>query len=472
MAALFCDRGESAKTADRPEFQRMVAYCSAHKVDAAVVWKLDRFARNTYDHAVFQAILAKAGVEVRSVTEPLSDSPAGKLLQTMLAGIAQFDNDVRAERSRAGMASVAQAGGWTTLPPLGYRLARVNRLSVLEPHPEDGAPVKAMFQQVAAGSLAVRDAHTWLSGRLGRRIYPQAIHTMLRNAIYAGIIQNRLTNHVPVKAAFPGLVDQATWDRVQVVLKDGAQVRSLKMTDRFPVRGFLRCSCGASYTASASRNRVGRYYQYYHCRCGVRIQGATVESSFMVFLQRANTAVLPWLQIMREEVEAEYDQMRAQAIVDAEAMRKKLVSIERKAEKLLELYLIGGLTAEAYKTKGAELDAEAGVVKTQIHDSDIDEENANAALSMADHLFRDLPVLFDRTPAKHRRRLVVALFGGLLTMNERGEISNTNKGGIVNMLHGPQREVSALAPPSGIVLNTIGELKRLLDGISDLIQAA
>lgn len=128
VASVFVDKGESAKTADRPQFQRMVKFCSVQNVDAAVVWKLDRFARNSYDHAVFQAVLAKAGVEVKSVTEPLSDSPAGKLLQTMLAGIAQFDNDVRAERTKSGMRAVASAGGWTTTPPVGYLPAEVNGL--------------------------------------------------------------------------------------------------------------------------------------------------------------------------------------------------------------------------------------------------------------------------------------------------------------------------------------------------------
>ena len=49
---VFVDKGESAKTADRPQFLKAISMCSQkkHKVDSFIVYKLDRFARNQSDH--------------------------------------------------------------------------------------------------------------------------------------------------------------------------------------------------------------------------------------------------------------------------------------------------------------------------------------------------------------------------------------------------------------------------------------
>ncbi len=45
----YVDRAYSAKTDNRPEFQRMIKDSAKHLFDVVIVWKLDRFARNRYD---------------------------------------------------------------------------------------------------------------------------------------------------------------------------------------------------------------------------------------------------------------------------------------------------------------------------------------------------------------------------------------------------------------------------------------
>ncbi len=51
IVRIFTDPGESARSADRPEFQRMLAFCRAHRqeVGYVVVYDLSRFARNVGD---------------------------------------------------------------------------------------------------------------------------------------------------------------------------------------------------------------------------------------------------------------------------------------------------------------------------------------------------------------------------------------------------------------------------------------
>src|SRR5690349_4861561 len=90
---VFEERGESAKTDDRTELKALLAYCSAHKatLHAVVVWKVDRFSRNTADYLALRALLKRQGITLLSVNESLGDSASDWLLELMIAGFAEYD---------------------------------------------------------------------------------------------------------------------------------------------------------------------------------------------------------------------------------------------------------------------------------------------------------------------------------------------------------------------------------------------
>ncbi len=62
----FVDPGESARTADRPEFQNMIAFCEAHRqeVGYVIVENLSQFARNVQDQARAINTLLDCGVRI------------------------------------------------------------------------------------------------------------------------------------------------------------------------------------------------------------------------------------------------------------------------------------------------------------------------------------------------------------------------------------------------------------------------
>src|SRR5262249_34568864 len=123
VSKVFVEQGESAKFADRPELLALLDYCRDRQngVTTLLVWKVDRFARNVADHFNIKATLLKYGCHVVSVTEPIDGNPEGKLMETILAGFAQFDNDIRALRSVQGMRRKLQEGLFPWKPPVGYR---------------------------------------------------------------------------------------------------------------------------------------------------------------------------------------------------------------------------------------------------------------------------------------------------------------------------------------------------------------
>jgi site-specific DNA recombinase len=118
----FHEEGESAKSTDRSQLQNLLTYCRLNKgrVHFVVVFNLTRFARDKYDHFALRSHLQSLGISLRSATEPIDDTSTGKLMEGVLAAFAQFDNDVRSDRTRAGMKAALELGRWVFLAPIGY----------------------------------------------------------------------------------------------------------------------------------------------------------------------------------------------------------------------------------------------------------------------------------------------------------------------------------------------------------------
>lgn len=94
----YIDRAFSAKTDDRPDFQRLIADSNRKFFDAVLVWKLDRFARNRYDAAFYKHTLKKNNVRVLSVKENISDGPEGIILESMIEGFEQANGHNRLKK--------------------------------------------------------------------------------------------------------------------------------------------------------------------------------------------------------------------------------------------------------------------------------------------------------------------------------------------------------------------------------------
>jgi len=117
----FIDRAFSARTADRPEFQRMIADSEKRLFEIVLIWKLDRFSRDRYDSAHYKRILRKNGVKVVSVKENISEGPEGIILESMLEGYAEYYSAELSEKIQRGQMENAlkcKSNGGNI--PLGY----------------------------------------------------------------------------------------------------------------------------------------------------------------------------------------------------------------------------------------------------------------------------------------------------------------------------------------------------------------
>lgn len=131
ILGTYIDRALSAKTDNRPDFQRMVKDSAKKLFDIVLVWKLDRFARNRYDSAHYKAILKKNGVKVVSAKEAIAEDSTGILLESLLEGYAEFYSVDLSEKIHRGQKENAlkglNNGGGV---PLGYLLGKDKKLEI------------------------------------------------------------------------------------------------------------------------------------------------------------------------------------------------------------------------------------------------------------------------------------------------------------------------------------------------------
>ncbi len=101
--------GKSAGKASRPQLHAMLE--GLEPGDTVVVWKLDRFARSTRDALKLIEELEARGCAFRCLTQPIDTSgPAGRLLLTILAALAEFEVGMISERTRAGLQAAKERG--------------------------------------------------------------------------------------------------------------------------------------------------------------------------------------------------------------------------------------------------------------------------------------------------------------------------------------------------------------------------
>jgi len=101
----------TGRTMDRPGWKRLESAIDAGQVSTVVVWRLDRLGRTASGLTALFEKLALRKVGLVSIKDGLDlSTPAGRLMANMLASVACYENEVRAERIVAGQAAARAEG--------------------------------------------------------------------------------------------------------------------------------------------------------------------------------------------------------------------------------------------------------------------------------------------------------------------------------------------------------------------------
>ena len=265
IVAEYIDRARTGRSDNRDDFQRMIADAAKKQFSVVIVWKLDRFARNRYDSAIYKAKLKKYGIRVISAKENLTDTPEGIILEGMLESMAEYYSANLSVNVRRGIRETIAKGNWYGGHcPYGYK--SVN--GKLEPDEKTAPIIKYVFEEYAKGTPKKEIIET-LSARgvrapSGSDLTLATFQRALKNPVYCG--EFTFKGQIIEGAAQP-IISRDTFDEVQVRLKAAAHAPAVsKSKVEYLLHGKAFCGhCGAPMVGECGRSKNGSMFYYYAC---------------------------------------------------------------------------------------------------------------------------------------------------------------------------------------------------------------
>ena len=383
---LFVERAESAKTMERPSLLKMIAYCERHRrsVTHVVVRDVSRLTRSQRDFLNLQALFEAMGITVRSATERFDDTATGNFIRNILAATAQFDNDAKAENTKARMKAAAERGEPQHRAPIGYVDART-RPPTYERDPERADLVTELFRRYSTGRYSLREACDYINAAglrtlKSKKLSVQSARSLLRRRTYLGRVVVPKWG-VDVKGNFEPLTDEETFTKVQAVLEERGYAKAPKRraNPAFPLTGLVLCGrCGVPLSGSSPNGR-SRRYSYYQCRnscAGVRCGQEALHGLFAELL-RCLQPRPGYLRLFRAIVLDVWNERRSEAVRARRLLDDKIAGVRRRKDVLHDRYLEGKVHQADYEQQNARLAKDvalASIERDQLADEETDVE--------------------------------------------------------------------------------------------------
>lgn len=438
IVEVFREEGRSAKSiTGRPVLINLLEYCRKNKsrVQAAFVYRLDRISRITADYLAIRKKLAENGVTIISATEPTGDSPTEKLVETILAGFAQLDNDIRSERSRNGLRARFLSGKIVTgSVPLGYIVQA--GYAVKDPKTWDN--VKRAWELMATGTKSLSEIAEIMNGWGLRHIRSkkeiplirQRVQEIFRSKFYMGVLSSK-TYPEEVKGQHVPMITEEQFYKVQAIL-DGRNVNKVALAKRnhanpdFPLRRIIRCSkCGMGLTAGWSKGRYARYGYY---RCGkpcnsISIKVDDLEASLMTVLKEVTpkpeclNLFLNFLYKIYHERFSRLQKIKNQA----EGEIARLKDLRRQ---LVKKNLDGVYSDEIFREQNTSIEDQ--ILQAQIlkEDATIEKYNIDAITTFMKTMLADLGEAYKRSSLNQAKVLLGSMFPSGLAWSYNGTLNH------------------------------------------------
>jgi len=384
----YADRGESARSAERPQLQAMLARIATERdVDAVVVHKIDRLARNMEDHVAIRALLRRRDVALVSVTENVEETASGRLVEGIHALMAEFYSANLAAEIKKGMVQKAKLGGFPHGAPIGYlnvkEIVGGRQVARIVPDPDRAPLVTLGFEHYASGDwilqrLAGELGHQGLTNR-GRRDRPvkaitwQGLAKILANPIYTGIVCWGGVEH-------PGLhqplTTPDTFRRVQELLAARSVRGTRERKHPHYLKGLLHCGvCGRRLSIQHSKGR----YTYFFClgqkndpagTCRERYIAADDLEAQVEQLYTAIQLSASWAERLEEELHAEVIERQHADAAQRELLTRRVAKAETERRKLLNAYYSGAIDVPTLKVEQPRIGADLTAAQDRLVDLD------------------------------------------------------------------------------------------------------
>lgn len=395
---VFYDDGISGKSVKkRNDFQRMVAYAKEkdHPFDAIFVWKFSRFARNQEEAITYKNLLAKKGVSVVSVSEPIPEGAFGKLIERIIEWMDEFYLANLSTEVRRGMAERVERGYPVVAAPYGYKNADKTYI-VIE---DEAAVVREIFARYNQGegmrTIAMDLGRRGVLTKRGNLPENRWVEFILRNPVYCGYLRwttdgSRAVNKrkfnseniMTIKGHHPPIITEEMWNEVQTRVDAEKAMYSKYARKSQPVqymlKGLVRCSsCGGTLAMSSTKSGKARVSTLQCCNYNT----GRCHASHSVLMPRLETAVMNGLHQALETQTFKMSPERKTVAKEVPDYDKLIALEEKRMERARQAYLAEIDSIEQYAVNKKDIEtriAELKAMRDAESSSDITDSSAFA----------------------------------------------------------------------------------------------
>jgi len=376
VTAEFVEAGASAADDRRPVFQQMIerACDGEHAFELIVVHSYSRFFREAFEQEFYLRRLAKHGVRVVSITQPVGDEsePVQAMMRKVIALFDEYQSKENAKHVLRSMKENARQGFWNgAMAPLGYRLVEAEKRGTkvkkkLDVDPVEAETVRLIFRLYLhgdgkSGALGVKEIVKWLNAhgyrtRRGKTFGVGNIHKLLTNTICIGRwrfnqksskTRHKKPDEEIIEISVPAIIDVDIFERVQRQLhaRSPQVVAPRVTTGPILLTGLAVCAtCGGGMMLRTGTSKGGRVYRYYTCsNCATK--GKTVCKGRSIPMDKLDTLVTDHLieRLFKPERLAEMlTSLSLRRAEKSQSLNSRLMALQREVsdaeEKLRRLY--------------------------------------------------------------------------------------------------------------------------------------
>jgi DNA adenine methylase len=359
--------------------------------------------------------LQERGIELVSVMQPNIDaSPVGRLVDTVLAGVNQYQSEEKADRILIAMEKKFEQGQWPGWAPLGYLNVQESEKRTITTDPDRFELVRFAFREYASGRYTqeeLRDLLTakGLRDRNDRPLSRTSLNNMLRNPFYAGRMR---WNGVERMGAHTPATDRHTWERCQQVTAEHNKYASRRRKHTFLLTGLLVCEeCGRHLTHTVN---VQKRKRYYHCPSRAQchqsyVPDETVEHHVSAVMSRTRLTD-ECIALVIERVRDVFEQRTALHEQQKAVLLRRRTVVEQKRDAAEQKLLAGVLTDDAFRRLTPKIRREIDDVNEQIVDIESARRFNTDALQEILGFARDIPSAYAEAPLPVKRRYLHFFF--------------------------------------------------------------
>lgn len=381
---IFIEEGISGRKAEkRPKFQHMIGLAKSKEnpIDAILVWKFSRFARNQEESIVYKSLLKKNDVDVISIKEPLIEGPFGQLIERIIEWMDEYYSIRLGDDVFRGMSEKALRGGYQCSPPLGYQIRKGEPPTIV---PDEAEIIRIIFTKYAKEGLTAFQVARYLNehgfktksrkNKPGTSFERRSVEYILQNPMYKGYIRwNMFLNStkkvkdksewIVQKGVHEPIVSEELYEKAQTRMQREHIPKKARPSTEYHhwLSGILKCSnCGRTLSAST---RSGLTYSYFQC-IGYSKGKCTVSHS--VSDRKITPIVIAKLKEIITTEDFEYKIVKHEETTDTSVLQTQLKKIDTKEKRIKDAYLAEIDTLEEYRDNKNTLEKERQAILNKI----------------------------------------------------------------------------------------------------------